>query len=254
MRFEPRLPQEQANVSPGSSLVELVQLVVGGVVMVLLVAWLGGLAIDRLVVLAPRELEREVFRPLADQLTEVAELSAADRARIEKVLASLAPEEDLALGLAETQDVNAFALPGGVVLVTRGLLEETTDEELAFVLAHEIAHHEHRDGLRALGRSVAVAVVLGAVGAGGAPVDLGQLTAKLALNGFSRNQEREADRRAIVRLRSTGWSLGGARSLLERFCEDEGAAVRAVAWATTHPLGAERIAALEAAVAADSTP
>lgn len=254
MRFEPRLPPEQANVSPGSSLVELVQLVVGGVLVVILVAWLGGLAIDRLVVFAPRELEREVFRPLADQLTESAALPPAERQRVEAILTSLAPGEDLALGLAESADVNAFALPGGIVLVTQGLLDEATDEELAFVLAHEIAHHEHRDSLRALGRSVALAVLLGALGTGGAPVDLGQLTAKLALNGFSRDQEREADRRAIDRLRATGWSLAGARSLLARFCEDEGAAVRAVAWATTHPLGAERLAALEAAVAGRAPP
>ena len=53
--------------------------------------------------------------------------------------------------LLRSNDINAFAAPGGLILVTRGLVDCcTTEDELAAVLAHEIGHVQNRDGLRAI--------------------------------------------------------------------------------------------------------
>ncbi|NIP39049.1 MAG: M48 family metalloprotease [Candidatus Dadabacteria bacterium] len=51
-------------------------------------------------------------------------------------------------GILDTKDINAFACPGGVVFVTKGLLDTLeSEDELAAVLAHEIAHINNRDGI-----------------------------------------------------------------------------------------------------------
>lgn len=103
--------------------------------------------------------------------------------------------------VAEGDELNAFAAPGGVVVVYAGLLRTAeTPEELAGVLAHEIAHAELRHGLRALVKNLGVralaAAVLGDIGGGllaDAAAQLGQLK-------FSRDAEREADVEGLRRL------------------------------------------------------
>src|SRR5512133_624888 len=53
--------------------------------------------------------------------------------------------------LLDSSEINAFACPGGIILITRGMLSSVkSEEELAAVLAHEIAHIIHRDGIAAI--------------------------------------------------------------------------------------------------------
>lgn len=55
------------------------------------------------------------------------------------------------VGILDSDDMNAFALPGGYILITRGLVENlSTESDLAWVLGHEIAHVDNEDGLGAL--------------------------------------------------------------------------------------------------------
>src|SRR5690606_35172182 len=103
-----------------------------------------------------------------------------DRERIERVMASLGPAEPRpVLGVMASDELNALALPGGAIVVTRGLLDQVDDAELAFVLAHELAHLEHRDNLRAIGRGLVLTVALSLVGVeAGTPLDAGQLAGR----------------------------------------------------------------------------
>lgn len=246
MQYVSRQPPEEANVSPGSPLVELAQLVVGGVVAVVVLVVVAGWVVDRAVVLLPRDLEQRVFGPIVEQLAASAGPDDAQRARLDGLLRRLASTGPITLGVLDDSDPNAFAVPGGAILVTRGLLETADDEELAFVLGHELAHLEHRDGLRALGRGVVVAVALSLVGATGSasPLELGEVTGKLALQRFGRGQELRADASAVDRLELSGLGTAGAVRLLERFGASEGAGLGAVAWASTHPLSRARIEAI----------
>ncbi|HXT20522.1 MAG TPA: M48 family metalloprotease [Thermoanaerobaculia bacterium] len=100
--------------------------------------------------------------------------------------------------------VNAFALPGGYVYVTRGLLAVTTSEdELAGVLAHEIGHVAARHAVQRVSRAAPLGVLtgLGAATAGlvsptlGAAVGgFGAAANEMLLAPYGRDQEREADR------------------------------------------------------------
>lgn len=243
MRFVEKLPEETSNVARGSPLVELVQLVVGGLaVLLLLLVWLGGLAADAVAGRISPERERALFGAVVGAI-EIER--AEDRVRIERVMAALGPAEPRpVLGVMASDELNALALPGGAIVVTRGLLDQVDDAELAFVLAHELAHLEHRDNLRAIGRGLVLTVALSMVGVeAGTPLDAGQLAGRVVLHRFGRRRERAADAAAVRRLRDRGLDATASVRLLERLAEREGRGERALAWLATHPLGTTRIEA-----------
>jgi len=124
--------------------------------------------------------------------------------------------------ILNTQIVNAFALPGGYVYITRGLLALASSEaELAGVLSHELAHVTARHGAeRHTAEQVAQwGLLLGAVGlrAAGLPSDLmqiGQTVALAAIKGYSREHEFEADTLGIRYMSRAGYSANAMASFL----------------------------------------
>ena len=110
--------------------------------------------------------------------------------------------------------VNAMALPGGYVYVTRGLLALADDEaELAGVVGHEIGHVTGRHTAQRYSQAMAANVatgVLGAVvgvltGVSGAG-DIAQMGAAAYIQGYSRDQESEADQLGIRYMNNSGWN------------------------------------------------
>ncbi|HOQ30630.1 MAG TPA: M48 family metalloprotease, partial [Armatimonadota bacterium] len=84
---------------------------------------------------------------------------AAQLKRVHQILSALAPvtsrpEVTYRAKILDTEDVNALSLPGGFIYVTKGLLDIVeSDDELAGVLAHEIAHNAHRHAIQSLQQS-----------------------------------------------------------------------------------------------------
>jgi hypothetical protein len=155
---------------------------------------------------------------------------------------------------------NAFALPGGVVVVTDQLVRLMgNDDRIAAVLAHELGHLDRRHGSRQILQS-SVAGLLTAAVAGDAStlssVVVGG-SSMLVYTGYSRDFEREADRFAYGLLRSTGRSprlLGEALAQLEKARPTRGSQECApddapqkeeehveLGYLSTHPATAERI-------------
>lgn len=98
----------------------------------------------------------------------------------------------------DSQDVNAFALPGGYIYITRGLLAYLNSEaELAAVLGHEIGHVTARHSVRQQSTATATgligAVLAGATGVQGAG-DLANIASTALVRGYGREHELEADR------------------------------------------------------------
>jgi len=151
------------------------------------------------------------------------------------------------VGIAALDAPNAFALPGGQVLVTSALLEQTGSEnELAFVLAHELGHVAGRHPLRALGRGLLLSLALGAIGSTeGASVAAS--AAALGERSFSREQERAADRFGLALVAAEYGHVAGATDFLRRLpdAQDARAASRAASWLATHPRSVDRVAELE---------
>lgn len=150
-------------------------------------------------------------------------------------------------GILDTDEVNAFAAPGGYVLVTRGTLELMESEaELAGVLAHEVAHVDETHVLDEIRRSSAVTAVREEAELSGELLDrLGEIGTSLLFTGLSREDELEADSLGLLYAAASGYRPDGLTRFLERLeaLSGEDAAVRE--WTATHPPESARLAALE---------
>jgi predicted Zn-dependent protease len=152
---------------------------------------------------------------------------------------------------------NAFALPGGYIVINRGLLVGLKNEaEMAAVLGHETGHVTAKHSLagyqRAMAANVLVAGVVLATGGRAGVQELSGVTASLVENGFSRDQEREADWLGIDYMVHAGYSPEGAVQLQEYFYRElEGG--KNPMWAEglfrTHPFSKERLENARARIA-----
>jgi beta-barrel assembly-enhancing protease len=158
--------------------------------------------------------------------------------------------------------VNAFALPGGHIYVTRGLLQRTeTGKELAGVLAHEIGHVAARHGVQKLQRHLRTGSVVNMLYnliLGGEPELLRRNSLQLAgvvwSASHSREDEEEADRLAVEYLTRAGLDPEGIVTLLESLMEDGAEDTSRIAgWFSTHPMTAERIAIAQEEIALSQT-
>ncbi len=148
--------------------------------------------------------------------------------------------------VAEDPAVNALAVPGGHVVVFTGLLRAAESaEEVAGVLAHEISHVERRHALRnllhGLGWRAILNVALGDFSGG----VWSNMAAELGALGYGRNLELEADLEGLKLLRRAGIPAEGMGAFFERLAAGGGPRV---ALLSTHPAGAERLAALRDAL------
>ena len=162
-----------------------------------------------------------------------------------------------------SQDFNAFAAPGGIVGVNRGVyLDLTTESEIMAVLAHELAHLAQRHHYRGLKNSQrlstgTLATLAGVVAAiatrqGQAAQSLimgGQAANATAALAYSRDYEREADRIGVTALAGAGYPPEAMASVLHILAEKQAQTTQDLAFLSTHPLGIERQSDLDARVA-----
>ncbi len=148
-------------------------------------------------------------------------------------------------GLLKTDSVNAFATPGGFVMVTSGLVKQLQNEdELAFVLAHEAAHvlrrHHYRVVLRQRLAETAAKNIQAATGEAGNAA-LSQASAQIYARGLDKNSEFEADRLGVELMTQAGYDPAAAMGVLERLQRLKGDDPRAELLFSTHPSPAERL-------------
>ncbi len=220
-------------------------------------------------VLVPLEQEARLGRMVRDRMVAIeGEYDAPElKAAIERILAELGAGESrhrYQVTILDSKEANAFAAPGGQVVVLRGLLSKTEDPlELAGVLAHEMAHVEERHALRQVLRSLGVIVFMsGAVGGGFEGLEAiegaTELAGLFALFRYSRDMEREADRLAAERLHAVGLSARGLQRFFENLNKEFGpfgeALERNLAILSTHPQTKQRVAVLAGKVAEESGP
>lgn len=140
--------------------------------------------------------------------------------------------------------VNAGSAGGGQFIVTTGLLERANDEQLAGVLAHEIAHddlgHPQRMQLVGVGLGLGVALLENFFPNGAA---VAPIAGTLLASSYSRPQELEADRHAVTILRRAGYSKDVMIHALTWIMQVEGKSGGGVL--STHPATDERIRALK---------
>jgi Zn-dependent protease with chaperone function len=151
--------------------------------------------------------------------------------------------------VAKNDAINAFAVPGGIIVVNSGLIEATRrPEELAGVLAHEVQHVEQRHSLEAMVKDLGLrglwALVSGDLGGG----LIGQAAVELTSLNFSRDAEAEADDKGFDTLVTAGIDPSGMADFFIIMAKQEGS-VAPPPLMSTHPASKDREAALRARVA-----
>jgi len=154
----------------------------------------------------------------------------------------------------ESDELNAFASPGGIIFVTSGLINSLKNEdELASVLAHEIAHINHRDGISSIqtSRLTGLATLIGTEAAQVyGPSELSEIVRlfegsiddvfkTVVVNGYSRSQELEADEAALIYLSRAGYNPAALEEVHQRFLEHGRASREGII--QTHPGTLDRI-------------
>jgi len=257
VKLENRLPAEGINASREHPLKEFAWLVGGALAVVAMIVVAISYGAQWIAPRIPFEYET---RLVGDTLTsepkteEGRAVQAQLQALADRLTAHMAlpPGMKVKAGYHEGGMVNAFATLGGHTVFFRGLLAKVDSEDaLAMVMAHEIAHLKYRHPAAALGRGVAVGVVLSLVSA-----DLGRSAAGgvlsqaglLTLLSFNREQERQADEEALRVLAAEYGHVGGAIDLFDVFtrvqAERAGASLPQVEFLNTHPLTVNRVQAV----------
>lgn len=152
---------------------------------------------------------------------------------------------DIRVRAVEAPMVNAFALPGGPVLITDDLISEAeSPDELAAVIAHEIAHVEMRHVMQAVWRDLGIGMLLdlvvgGGTGAGQQAVILAGQASDLT---YSRDAELEADTRGQALLHAAGLSSQGMAPFFDRMARADGSGRlgEAVEFMNSHPDSSRR--------------
>ena len=180
--------------------------------------------------------------------------NAAGIAALNQMQARLDPQADLPypleVAVLDHEMVNAFALPGGRIILFRGLIEEAeTPEEVAAVLAHEIGHVVGRDPTRDALRSAGSIGVLGLLFGDFAGGTIMLFLANSLINAtYSQKAEAAADSYAHGLLLDAGLSPAALASMFNRMLAEYGEDGGFVAHFAAHPKLSERIAASQAAV------
>lgn len=250
MKYVPRDLGESAENSSGGGgkglareVVTLAALTLGLIALLFLVAgWVTDFAVARI---SP-EKEAAFFEGyFAEEFNEeLPEELEVPWAQAEAILAKLqaapgVPPLHYRLSYVSDPEPNAFALPGGRIVLTHGLLESLEEEiAIAFVLAHELGHFAGRDHLQRLGRQIGFGTGLAILTGGGSGVidSVGNL---LVLN-YSRDEETDADRFALEVLDE----IYGTREGADRLFEILEAKESLPGWAymfQTHPDTAKRL-------------
>ncbi len=139
------------------------------------------------------------------------------------------PNETYHFTVLDSDVVNAFALPGGYVYISRGLIALAENEaELAGVIGHEIGHVIARHSAQRYSSAVATNIgltIVGIIGSvAGVPAqanDLLSTGATAVLQGYSREQELEADMLGVRYLSRLGYDPGAARSFFEKMADND---------------------------------
>lgn len=247
-----RDPGSNPNISSTPPL-KLFVLLGSGAILIVLIAWL---ILGALVGVVARQIP-DGFESELGALFAIEALQDDDwipaQLELQHIVDGLAaplPEREFSYRVIVIDDpvANAAAVPGGGILVYSGLLQQAESEnEVAMVLAHELAHHAHRDHLEGLGRGLVLAVIMNAVFGSSSGLERlsGAGAQGLALK-MSRDDEREADRLGLLLVEEQYGHVGGALDFFVR--DDDRPGGRGASWFRTHPLSSDRIERLHDAI------
>ena len=152
----------------------------------------------------------------------------------------------------ESKAINAFAAPGGTVMITRGMLDAVSNEaELACVIGHEIGHITRKHHLTVLQNSLRTRGVADlALTASGKNTELNKMLLnegkEIFTKGLDRSAESEADADGVLLAAKAGYDPGACLAFMQRLASMKGDSNALASLYKTHPSAADRAADIEA--------
>lgn len=195
--------------------------------------WLGSQAIDSL---APKQ----------DRILDAHRLGALNA--IVDRLDERAPEHpyDIRVYLLDRDEVNAFALPGGRIVVYSGLLKRTRRaEELAGVLAHELIHVTHRHSTQALLRAASSRILVAALTGSDQAASAMETAVNIGMMHYDRAAETEADRAGMDLMQRAELDSQGMVAMMRMLQTESEQVPEVLQYLSDHPDTGERMQALE---------
>lgn len=249
MVYNPKEIPEGVNVTKVHPLVNFAYLLATVIVVSGLVyLGLGAIATQLALRISP-EMETKIGQSIIAEVPNLdRESTPRQREYLEDLLASLQNSNldnypPLKLHIQQDKIANAFIFPGGHIVVTNTLLQEAESEnELAFVLAHELGHHIARDHLKGLGRSLVLLTIASVLGIGGGNADVVGFTGSLSNLHYSRQQESAADVFALSAIIDIYGHGGASLDFFHRIqTKKKDRRGKVSAYFSTHPLTSARI-------------
>lgn len=250
MKFTPKLADGDVNISASHPLKELAWLVGGFIISLVLFYILLGFVSGVLAMRLPVKAEAWMGSKIA--ILYEGQTNTFLQSHLDG-LVSVLPEDSVLHAYTfriflddEEDQVNAFALPGGLIVVCAGLLENVQSEnELDMILAHELGHFAHRDHLQAMGRSLIVAFGSWLLSGDGSSDVVPWIASKLERK-YSQKQEIASDAWGLDLLSRRYGHVGGATAFFKRLAEDK--KNRLAYFLATHPYPGDRVQYLNALI------
>jgi predicted Zn-dependent protease len=174
------------------------------------------------------------------QITDTLAVASMDSMVSRICEANAIPREHIKVHVFRADVVNAFAMPGGHLVVNSALIEDCkSPEQLCGVLAHEMAHIELRHVMKKLVREVGMSVLVNITTGGGDGGQIGEVVGALSSKAFDRDMEREADMKAVDYLTNASIDPHPFADFL--YLTGNGESEEAFEWLSTHPSSKERM-------------
>lgn len=247
----PKIP-EGINTTVEHPLKEFFILSVGILGIIFCAVIILSLAAEKLAVYVPFKMEQDLIPEIWTQTKPETETIRQTREYLQSLSDRLAnhmqlPDDmEITVHYMDEDTVNAFATIGGHIFIYQGLLDELDSENaLAMVIAHEMAHVYHRHPIIAMGRGVVIGLLLSAIAGASGDLFVSQIvseTGMIALLNFTRDQEREADITALTTVNGLYHHVAGTNDLFRALmAAHDPESIEPPLFLSTHPLTQDRI-------------
>lgn len=198
----------------------------------------------------------------SDRQNPVAPASSPYGKRISALSKGLQTHDGLNLDIKAylVRDVNAFAMGNGTIRVFAGLMDQFTDDEVRYVIGHEIGHVKNGHSKKRMQTALRASALQKGVGAAGGGIgriasgELGQLFTKVVTAQHSQANEKEADDYAMAFMKSKNYQQMACVTALDKLTAMSGGSGGGLPWLQTHPSPAERSKRMRTQLAAWGVP
>jgi Zn-dependent protease with chaperone function len=246
MQFENPKIEEGINVSQEHPLKEFVQLLIGLIIVTVVVVFILSATAGYFAKKIPFKYEATLVDHVDTLKVEESPQQLRLQDLADQIVVHMDLPDDMKITVHYSDDdlVNAFATVGGHVFFYKGLIEKLPSENaLAMVMAHEIAHVKHRHPIVAMGKGIPMMIlaasITGASGSNAGEILISE-SMTLGLLKFSRDQELQSDLSAMHVLQKLYGNVQGAKQLFDVFNEMIGSSNGQAELFLSHPTSENR--------------